>query len=75
MSFGIVYQEYYPQGYKTKTFQDRLVRFLWIITTFVLALSYQSNMRASLVVKDYEKDVGSLDELIERCKKHHAVFP
>ncbi len=75
MSFGIVYQEYYLQGYKTKTFQDRLVRFLWIITTFVLALSYQSNMRASLVVKDYEKDVGSLDELIERCKNHHAVFP
>ncbi len=42
------------------------VRTLWLVTTVLLFFSFQSNLKASLIIRTYEDKIETLDEMLER---------
>ncbi len=44
----------------------KLLRMIWIISTFLLVAAYNGNLRASLIIPVYEEPPRSGEEIIER---------
>ena len=42
------------------------LRLVWIFSTLLLVAAYNGNLRASLLVRNYEKMPQSIDDIIER---------
>ncbi len=78
MVYGAMYQEYamkcnslqqrHSSGHinMPQTFQGSAVMFLWVAMLTFLVQAYQSNLKASLVVKTHERQIGSLQEMVEK---------
>ncbi len=39
---------------------------MWVICTFILVKAYEGNLKAATIVKNYEKPIDRLLELVER---------
>ncbi len=78
INFGMFFQEYdiawenfFPTSKVSRTKQLNYIRFkflhtTWLLFTFFLIMFFYSNRKASFVIKLYEKEVTTLDEIIER---------
>ncbi len=49
-----------------------LLRFLWVVMTMLLVMSYMGNLKSSLVSKSYEKPTKTIEEVIQKDMTHHT---
>ncbi len=81
LNFGMIFQEYNiswknivsPSKYY-KNMQISYMRFtwlyiFWLVFTYFLIMFFVSNLKSSYVAKLYEKEIETLDEIIERYYK------
>lgn len=71
MLFGIPFQEYHIKGKSaswSKANRARLsmLRILWVAMSFLLAVSYNSNLKANLIRTEHEELVETMDQLMEQ---------
>ncbi len=78
MNFGMFFQEYtiswkgYISPLNTAKMMQlsymrlKFLRTAWLVFTFFLIMFFHSNLKASFVIKLYEKEITTLEEIIER---------
>ncbi len=78
MNFGMIFHEFtiswkdfISASISTKHMQlsywrFRLLQTKWLFFAFFLVMFFNSNLKASFVIKMYEKEITTLDEIIER---------
>ncbi len=73
-AYGIMFQEYYQRKCLQKYLSYHSLRFLWVVTTFLISVAFLANLKSNLTKKHYEERTISLDEMIGKDMTVHSSF-
>ncbi len=72
MTYGIVFQEFSLGERKGKINIFVLLRMTWVFATMLLTMAFLSNLKSSLVKKNFEKRTETFDEIMEKDMLIHT---
>ncbi len=70
---GITFQEFPDKKHENYTFRNRqmytrtdtFVLAIWTVGTFLLTAAYSGNLKSQFIVKEYEKQIETLQQLLD----------
>ncbi len=73
MMFGILFQEYYEgKGMKNINTLLNVNRLMWVVTSMILTMAFNGNLKTTLVVKTSYEQTKSMADIFEKDLTFHV---